>query len=99
MSPFDTNSDEGDVDGIAFPTIGTYPNPEDWWDSSFQGDVTPAGTWGGCATGNTPGAKDCSGNDLGWEINSMDGGFCGWAGLPIVSIKLAALGVGGNCGF
>ncbi len=94
---FDLNSDEGDVVGISFPTIATYPNPEDWWDASFQADITPGGAWGGCATTNTPGAKDCSGNDLGWEINSMDSGFCGWAGLPIVAIKLAALGVTGNC--
>lgn len=97
---FDTNSDEGAIAGLTMPRRSTYPNPNDWRDSSFLDDVTPGSGWSGCNSSNTPGALDCTGNYLGWELNPItgaDNGGCGWAGLPIVGVKMTELGITGQC--
>jgi len=97
---FDANSDEGAITGFTMPTAATYPNPNTWRDAAFLDDITPSVVWSGCDGANTPGARDCTGNYIGWELNVItgaDNGGCGWDGLPIVPVKLAELGVTGDC--
>lgn len=97
---FDQNSNEGSINGFTMPTVSTYPNPNDWRGASFLNDITPSGAWPGCDGADTPGARDCNGNWLGWELNAISGapnGGCGWAGLPIVGVKMTELGITGQC--
>lgn len=99
-SSLDVNSGEGDVAGISLPTTSTYPNPEDWRDAAFLNAITPDAGWAGCNGSNTPGARDCTGNYLGWTLDVMSGApnsGCGWAGLPIVAVKMTELGITGQC--
>jgi len=97
---FDRNSGEGSIDGFTMPTVGNYPNPNSWKDNSFLSNITPSPTWAGCNGPDTPGAIDCNGNFLGWELQPIAGApnnGCGWAGLPIVAEELALLGITGQC--
>ena len=97
---FDQNSGEGAIAEFTMPTRSAYPNPNSWRDAAFLDDITPSAGWSGCNGSNTPGARSCSGDYLGWELQAISGapnGGCGWAGLPIVGVKIAELGITGQC--
>lgn len=97
---FDQESGVGDVSGFRMPTVTSFPNPNTWRDSAFVSQLTPGAVWAGCNGPRTPGARDCAGNYLGWELNPISGApnnGCGWDGLPIVAAKMAELGITGSC--
>ncbi len=93
----DVHSRTGDVPGISAPEENPFnDDPHNWRDPAFFKHFIPNTDWAGDRGVDTPGAFDSDGNWLGLVIKPLPGlenqGY-GWAGPPLVRLKLKELGV------
>jgi hypothetical protein len=96
-SGWDIHSLIGVVPGISPPEENSFnDDPRNWRDPEFISHFAPNSSWVRNKGSDTPGAFDADGNWLGLEIKPLPGlenrGY-GWAGPPIVHLRLEELGV------